>query len=566
MAAAAARLRLSARPRIGMRTRTSASAARSAGTPRASLPKSHTTGPASRSTTSGSAASPPPSATRTVVPAARSAGNRSASPAERTTSTWKWLPAPARTTLPPNGSTDPVPKTTAPAPQASDVRSTVPALPGSLMPASATASRGGFAASRSAGASGRSQTATSPCGVTVSDRPAAPFSVTSRTGTAVPASRSRCTVAAASVAKTSRTPSGAVASASDTAWRPSARKTPAASRPARRVSLRAATTRAERSVSRSTTPPEPSRSAHWPLSRPDNRPVCRSRPLGGGQRRRRRRRGGPGRSTPDGVAEWNGHPAGSRAERARRGGQGGPSSGGLLPGRGGGDGGARRLHQGGEGGRLVDGELREDATVQLDAGQLEALHEAVVGHVVEPGRRVDAGDPQLAEVALARLAVAVGVGGRVEHLLLGLAVQPRALAAVTAGLLEGGATLLLGVDRPLHACHVRAPVLVGRGGQMPSSFLRPLVSAFEITWSWSSRRLRVEDLCSNLCWLLACSRMSLPVPVTRTRLAVPLWVFCFGMSSSCSLVVGRAAARSCRTAPAVSVVRSCGVRPGPGGS
>ena len=32
--------------------------------------------------------------------------------------------------------------------------------------------------------------------------------------------------------------------------------------------------------------------------------------------------------------------------------------------------GARRLHQGGESGRLVDGELGEDATVQLDAGEL----------------------------------------------------------------------------------------------------------------------------------------------------------------------------------------------------
>src|SRR3712207_2159520 len=113
----------------------------------------------------------------------------------------------------------------------------------------------------------------------------------------------------------------------------------------------------------------------------------------------------------------------------------------------------RRLDERGECGRLVDGELGEDTTVQLDAGQLEALHEAVVGHVVLAGRGVDPGDPQLAEVALARLAVAVGVGGRVEDLLLGLAVEPRALAAVTAGRLEGGASLLLGVDRPLHACH-----------------------------------------------------------------------------------------------------------------
>src|SRR3954452_23939560 len=94
---------------------------------------------------------------------------------------------------------------------------------------------------------------------------------------------------------------------------------------------------------------------------------------------------------------------------------------------------------------------------------------------------------------------------------------------------------------------------------MPSSFFRFLVSAGERTWSRSSRRLRVEDLCSNLCWLLACSRTSLPVPVTRTRLAVPLWVFCFGMSSSsCSsfgAVRQRGAAARHHLGGAVAAVR-----------
>src|SRR4051794_34985718 len=100
---------------------------------------------------------------------------------------------------------------------------------------------------------------------------------------------------------------------------------------------------------------------------------------------------------------------------------------------------------------------------------------------------------------------------------------------------------------------------------MPSSFFRFLVSAGERTWSWSSRRLRVDDLCSNLCWLLACSRMSLPVPVTRTRLAVPLWVFCFGMSLG---PVRRSVSCGSTGLPhdTASVVRSCGARPEPGRS
>src|SRR5690606_17792105 len=63
-------------------------------------------------------------------------------------------------------------------------------------------------------------------------------------------------------------------------------------------------------------------------------------------------------------------------------------------------------------------------------------------------------DPQPPEVTLAVLAVVVGVDARVQDLLLGLAVQPGTLTAVAAGLLEGGATLLLRIDCALHSCHV----------------------------------------------------------------------------------------------------------------
>src|SRR4051812_29649489 len=431
MAAAAARLRLSARPRIGMRTRASAAAASSAGTPRASLPNSHSTGPASSAPRSGRDASPPPSAARTVTPAARSAATSGGSGADRTTSTWKRLPALARTALPPYGSVDPAPKTTAPAPHASAVRSTVPALPGSFSSASATASRGGAATTSAAGTSRSAQTATSPCGLTVSDRLAAAFSVTGRTGTDVLPSRSAEISMAAGVANTSRTDAGS-ASASRTACRPSARNAPAASRPARRVSLRAATTRAERSVSGSVTVASPRHA-----------------------------------TTPPGPAPRGRTPTASSGSCSG-------SGGGAATGRRGRDRSAGGLDQRGEGSRLVHRELGEHAAVELDAGQLQALHEPVVGHVVLAGRGVDPGDPQLAEVALADLAVAVGVGGRVEHLLLGLAVEPRALTAVSAGRLEGRPALLLGVDRPLHACHVSSLMIVTGGGSDAQQLLQVL--------------------------------------------------------------------------------------------
>src|SRR5690606_20864795 len=109
--------------------------------------------------------------------------------------------------------------------------------------------------------------------------------------------------------------------------------------------------------------------------------------------------------------------------------------------------------QTGEGFGVGDGQLGEVLAVDLHTGGLEALDEAVVGDVVQPRRGVDAGDPQLAEVTLARPAVPVGVGERVQLLFLGLAVQPRALAAVALGGLEDGTALLLSVDGPFAACH-----------------------------------------------------------------------------------------------------------------
>src|SRR5262249_52696822 len=114
----------------------------------------------------------------------------------------------------------------------------------------------------------------------------------------------------------------------------------------------------------------------------------------------------------------------------------------------------------GEGRRVVHREIGEDLAVDLDTGEPQALGEPVVRHAVHPRRGVDARDPQLAEVALAVTAVPGGVLPRGQHLLLGLAVEPGPLAPVTAGALQDGTALLLGVDRPLDACHVVTPFSV----------------------------------------------------------------------------------------------------------
>src|SRR6266567_5650112 len=103
---------------------------------------------------------------------------------------------------------------------------------------------------------------------------------------------------------------------------------------------------------------------------------------------------------------------------------------------------------------IVDRQLCEHLAVYLDAGDLQPLDEPVVGDALGTGSGVDPLDPEPAERALAVLAVPVGIGHGVELLLLGLAVQPGALAAVTARALQDHPALLVGIDRPLYACHL----------------------------------------------------------------------------------------------------------------
>src|SRR3954468_20461057 len=68
-----------------------------------------------------------------------------------------------------------------------------------------------------------------------------------------------------------------------------------------------------------------------------------------------------------------------------------------------------RLHEDGERGRVVDGQVGHHPPVDLDAGEVQALDEPVVGHPVGSSGGIDALDPEPAEVTLARLAVAVAV-------------------------------------------------------------------------------------------------------------------------------------------------------------
>src|SRR4051812_9870593 len=95
---------------------------------------------------------------------------------------------------------------------------------------------------------------------------------------------------------------------------------------------------------------------------------------------------------------------------------------------------------------VADGDIGQHLAVELHLGQAQAVHELAVAHALLAGRGVDALDPQAAELALAVLAVAVGVGARLEQLLLRALVARMLLAAVALGPLENRPALLARVN------------------------------------------------------------------------------------------------------------------------
>src|SRR6188768_3323055 len=82
---------------------------------------------------------------------------------------------------------------------------------------------------------------------------------------------------------------------------------------------------------------------------------------------------------------------------------------------------------------VVDGEIGQHLAVNVDLRLLEAGHELAVAHAELARRRVDTGDPELAENALAGAAVAVGVLPGLHHRLLGDAEDILAAAAIALG-------------------------------------------------------------------------------------------------------------------------------------
>ena len=65
--------------------------------------------------------------------------------------------------------------------------------------------------------------------------------------------------------------------------------------------------------------------------------------------------------------------------------------------------------------RVADCDIGQHLAIELDIRLLERRHQLAVCRAVQAGRSVDAGDPQLAQIALAYAAVTSGVPQALEH-------------------------------------------------------------------------------------------------------------------------------------------------------
>src|SRR5439155_20682926 len=123
--------------------------------------------------------------------------------------------------------------------------------------------------------------------------------------------------------------------------------------------------------------------------------------------------------------------------------------------------------------RIMHGEIGENLPVDLDAGFAEPVHELAVAQIVQVRARVDASDPETAEVPLFVLAVAVRVFPTALHVLLRRLPQLAAAAKRSAGRLHD---LLL----PLETRNVRSSA---RHGVFPPLRLQQAPDSLGLTAS-----------------------------------------------------------------------------------
>src|SRR5690606_32003221 len=100
--------------------------------------------------------------------------------------------------------------------------------------------------------------------------------------------------------------------------------------------------------------------------------------------------------------------------------------------------------------RIVDRQICERLSVDLDSRDRQAVDKAAVGHIVHPTGGVDTGDPQSAEIALASPTVSEGILPCMHHRLIGHLKPFAAVAPVATRGLEDLIVTLAGHHPALH--------------------------------------------------------------------------------------------------------------------
>src|SRR5262249_24608889 len=170
--------------------------------------------------------------------------------------------------------------------------------------------------------------------------------------------------------------------------------------------------------------------------------------------------------------------------------------------------------------RVLDREIGQHLTVEVDLRFLQPGDELVVRKPVRPSAGVDAHDPEPPERPLLVLAVAIRVRERVVDLLLRVTVGGLLQPPVALCLTEHLAPLFARRNRTLHAWHQRLPLL-------PSRWRMVGASTAETGVSLRKPRFRFDDFFVKLWLFIAWRRSTFPPPGPLNPLFTLLPVFVF---------------------------------------
>lgn len=133
-----------------------------------------------------------------------------------------------------------------------------------------------------------------------------------------------------------------------------------------------------------------------------------------------------------------------------------------------------------EGGFVVNGQLRECFSIQLDSGLFQARHKSAVGHSVMAAGSVDTDNPQLAEFPFLVAPVAVGELPRPIACLFGIAIEPACVSKISPRPFQRSLAALAGSGMVLCFRHVGILLLFWLAAGSPILTRRAALRSLEL--------------------------------------------------------------------------------------